>query len=99
MTEIMPELLGEITDESIMAEVSDKLNIGSYDGDGYESGESGYDSPRTESRDFITMTDVDDNEDVFALPSLRRFKSHVFFICKSTSHNGSWPRHANYTSW
>ena len=61
MTEIMPELLDEITDESIMAEVSDKLNIGSYDGDGYESGESGYDSPRTESRDFITMTDVDDN--------------------------------------
>ena len=59
MTEIMTELL-DVTDETIMAEVSDKLNIGSYDGDGYESGESGYGSPRSESRDFITMTDVDD---------------------------------------
>ena len=57
----MSELLDEITDETIMAEVSDKLTIGSCDGDGYESGESGYGSPRSESRDFITMTDVDDN--------------------------------------
>ena len=61
MTEIMTELhvLDEIADETIMAEVSDKLDIGSYDGD--DSGESGYGSPRSESRDFITMTDVDDN--------------------------------------
>ena len=41
----MTELL-EIADETIMAEVSDKLNIGSCDG--YESGESGYGSPKSE---------------------------------------------------
>ena len=58
MTEL--ELLDEIADETIMAEVSDKLNIGSYDV--HDSGESGYGSPRSESRDFITMTDVDDND-------------------------------------
>ena len=58
MTEL--ELLDEIADETIMAEVSDKLNIGSYDV--HDSGESGYGSPRSESSDFITMTDVYNND-------------------------------------
>ena len=71
--EIMAELITpnhlieEMTDEihgdvnGIMAEVSKKLGIGSYESDGSYDSESGYGSPRSESRDFITMTDVEDN--------------------------------------
>ena len=63
-TEIMPQFIEDMTDEKIMEDVSHKLGISSYDDDdflGDDSGESGYGSPRRDSRD---LTDVDEHHDI-----------------------------------